>query len=320
MEIIDCVKQDLQKYEQLGGIIKYPFPIEDFALKVFGLDIQYEDFNNVFTSSTYDPQELFGCLFPDHRYFQGLDKTILINSNRKPFILAGKEINKAYWEDYSERQTIAHEIGHYSDLFVHNPNSNPEAYQLDLFEPTIFADAPTSIIVYPKNEEKNANKYAKILLMPEEKVQEFITKKGIVGTFDINSIIQEIKEYFGVTQFMIEIRLNELGIHFYNGVYIKKTNRFPYKKYSEENLLCLIDIIKKYGLQHPYYDADNFTKQYNLATGETRASAALYYAVYRILQGKYDEKYPSVFEKRIAELSDDSLDEFIIEDVEDENN
>ena len=52
MEIIDCVEQDLHKYEQLGGIIKYPFPIEDFALKVFGLDIQYEDFNNVFTSST----------------------------------------------------------------------------------------------------------------------------------------------------------------------------------------------------------------------------------------------------------------------------
>ena len=63
MDIYDCVEQDLQKYEKLGGTIRYPFPIEDFALKVFGLDIQYEDFNNVFTSSTYDPQELFGVFF-----------------------------------------------------------------------------------------------------------------------------------------------------------------------------------------------------------------------------------------------------------------
>ena len=27
MDIYDCVEQDLQKYEKLGGTIRYPFPI-----------------------------------------------------------------------------------------------------------------------------------------------------------------------------------------------------------------------------------------------------------------------------------------------------
>lgn len=245
----ECIECDLKVYFEKGGKLTFPFPIEDFAMKVFGLDIQYEDFSNVFNSVYYEPGELFGCLFPDKRYFQGMDKLILVNSERKPFVLAGKEINKDYWADYAERQTIAHEIGHYTDLYVHNLEKNPQKEQLDLFEPTAFADAATSIIVYPVGEEQFANVYARKLLMPEKEVQKFIHKRGLEGTFDLNSIITEAKNYFGVTQFMIEIRFNELGIHFNNGIYIKTKNRFPYVKYSEKSLLTLIDIIKKYSFR-----------------------------------------------------------------------
>jgi len=309
-----AVEIDLKHYSSKGGVIKYPFPIEDFALKTFGLDIQYEDFNNVFDSAEYEPQELFGCLFPDNRFFQGIDKVILINTKRKPFELAGKQIDQAYWADYAERQTIAHEIGHYSDQYRHNVD-----IQLDLFAPTVIADAASSVIVYPVGQETFANRYARELLMPAEIVSKFINKNGISGTFDLNTIIADLKKEFGVTQFMIEIRLNELGIHFYNGVYIKNRNRFPYVKYTEEDLLILIDVVKKYALTHPYYDADNFVKEYNLATGETRASAALYYAFNRILKGKYDNRFPSVFEKRIAELVDFDINKFISdEDIETE--
>jgi len=304
-----AVFRDCEIYVSKGGKIRFPFPIEDFATRTFGLDIQYEDFRNVFVSSDYDPEELFGCLFPDGRPFQGIDKLILINTNRKPFTLAGREINPAYWADYAERQTIAHEIGHYSDKYVNNRAQNPELNQLDLFLPTVIADDPGSIIVYPVGAETFANKYSRSLLMPEENVREFITKKGLTGSFDLNSVINEAKQVFGVTQFMIEIRLHELGVHFTNGVYIKTRNRFPYKEYSERSLLTLIDIVKQYGLEHPYYDADNFVKQYNLATGETRASAPLYYAFHRIIRGKYDSKFPSVFEKRVAELTDFNIDE-----------
>ena len=306
-----AVKYDLEIFLNKGGKVLYPFPIEDFALRVFGLDIQYEDFNNIFSIVGYDAGDLFGCLYPDNCNFQGMDKIILINSARKPFILSGKEIPKEYWIEHADRQTIAHEIGHYSDRFVHNCD-----IQLGLFNPLIIADAPTSVIVYPVGEETFANKYSRSLLMEEDVVRIFITSKGISGTFDINSIISEIRNHFGVTQYMVEIRLHELGIHFYNGIYIKKRNRFPYHDYSENSLLTLIDVVKDYDLIHPYYDADNFTKKYNLITGETRASAALYYAFFRILKGKYDKRFPSVFEKRVAELANFNFDKFEITGID----
>ena len=303
MDAQTAVKIDLEIFQKKGGKVTYPFPIEEFALRVFGLDIQYENFKEVFSIAGYDAGELFGCLYPDGCQFQGIEKVILVNSERKPFILNGIEIPKEYWFDHAERQTIAHEVGHYSDKYFHNRDMQP-----GLFGPSIIADDPTSIIVYPVGDETFANKYSRSLLMNEEEVRKFITKKGISGTFDINTIIFEIRKLFGITQYMAEIRLHELGIHFYNGIYIKRRNRFPYQDYTENSLLILIDIVKKYNLVHPYYDADNFTKEYNLLTGETRASAALYYAFLRILNGKYDKHFPSVFEKRIAELSDFNFD------------
>jgi hypothetical protein len=303
MDAQSAVKFDLETFKNKGGKIVYPFPIEEFALRVFGLDIQYENFNKIFSLAGYDAGDLFGCLYPDNCPFQGLDKIILINSERKPFVLYGKEIPKEYWIDHADRQTIAHEVGHYSDRYVHNRD-----IQLGLFDPLIIADAPTSIIVYPVGEETFANKYSRTLLMDENEVRKFITKKGISGTFDINTVISEIRELLGVTHYMVEIRLHELGIHFYNGIYIKRRNRFPYQDYIESSLLTLIDVAKEYDMVHPYYDADNFAKKYNLITGETRASAALYYAFSRILKGKYDKRFPSVFEKRVAELADFNLD------------
>jgi hypothetical protein len=98
--------------------------------------------------------------------------------------------------------------------------------------------------------------------MDENKVRKFVTKKGISGTFDINTVVFEMRELFGVTQYMVEIWLHELGIHFYNGIYIKKRNRFPYQEYTETSLLALIDVAKDYDMVHPYYDADNFAKKY----------------------------------------------------------
>jgi Zn-dependent peptidase ImmA (M78 family) len=297
MDAYTAVKKDMENFVAKGRTVKYPFPVEDFALRTFGLDIQYEDFNAVFTISGYDAGDLFGCLFPDKYFFHGFDNIILINSNRKPFILDGKEIPKKYWVEHADRQTIAHEIGHYSDKYVHNKDSQGELF------PSIFiADDPVSIIVYPVGAETFANKYSRELFMPDEEVREFINQKGLLGTFDLNAVIHDMRELFGVTQYMVEIRLHELGIHFYNGIYIKKRNRFPYKEYSEESLIALMDIVKKYDMTHPYYDADNFITEYNLKTSETRASGALYYAFVRIINGKYDKKFPRVFEKRVADF------------------
>lgn len=295
----EAVKADLEVYARKGGQIRFPFPIEDFALRTFGLDVQYEDFGKLFTSDRYDPGELFGCLFPKGRQFQGLDNLILVNSARKPFVLAGKEVPRAYYQEYADRQTIAHEVAHYSDSHVHHVES-----QRELFEPKIHADAATSIIVYPAKEESFANQYARILLMPEDKVVELIHKNNLSGTIDLRAAIDLLVKEFEVTQYMIEIRLKELGVHFLNGIYIKHRNRYPYQKYSNEDLLTLIDVAKKYSRQHGYYDADSYVKQYNIITHQTRASGALYMALWRIMKGGYDKRFPEVFEKRVVELAD----------------
>jgi hypothetical protein len=295
----EAVRVDLESYAKKGGQIRYPLPIEDFALRTFGLDIQYEDFANVFKSEQFDPGELFGCLFPKGRPFQGIDNLILVNSARKPFILSGKEVPPAYYQEYADRQTIAHEVAHYSDTQVHHVES-----QRELFDPKIHADAATSIIVYPPKEESFANQYARILLMPSEKVIQLIHSNNFSGTIDLRAAINLFTKEFEVTQYMIEIRLKELGVHFLNGIYINHRNRYPYLRYSAADLLTLIDVAKTYSRQHGYYDADSYVKQYNILTGQTRASGALYMALWRIMKGGYDDRFPDVFEKRVVELAE----------------
>jgi len=295
---LQAVTLDLEKYQAIEGRITFPFPVEDFAMRVFGLDIQYEDFVQVFHSEEYDPQELFGCLFPDGRYFGGFDKVILINTNRAPLKLGDTIIHERFYIKNAERQTIAHEIGHYSYRY-----EQEEGEQLRMFEDNVIADSGTSIIVYPKGEEVFANKYSRLLLMPEEELRSFIAGRGLHGTIDLRESAQAFIDHFGVTQFMVEIRLNELGIRFLNGVYIRKPNRFKNQSYSAQNLLALIDLAYKYDLQPNYYDMDNMVGLYNKATGEVRASGPLYMAFWRIMRGNYDDKYPEVFERRIVTLT-----------------
>ena len=42
-EIISIIEKDLKAYVNKGGVIKYPFPVSDFAFRNFGLDIQYDE-------------------------------------------------------------------------------------------------------------------------------------------------------------------------------------------------------------------------------------------------------------------------------------
>ena len=294
----DAAKRDVSSFEAAGGRVSYPFPIEEFALLTFGLDIQYEDFDLVFESSHYDPRELFGCLFPDGRHFNGMDRVILVNTNRTPFYLGDSEVPSRFYEDFAERQTIAHEVGHYSDLYTHNRDP-----QSRLFPEFVRADAPSSILVYPPKYETYANQYARHLLMPADQVIELIVRKNLPATIDLRTSIHIFAEHFGVTQFMVEIRLHELQIHFLNGIYIKKANRFRGKRYTSGDLLVLLDIAKSFDLEPNYYDADNMVRTYNMLTKQTRASGPLYMTFWRVMRGDYDERFPEVFEKRVAELT-----------------
>jgi len=183
-----------------------------------------------------------------------------------------------------------------TDKYVHN-----KTIQETLF-PEIFIDDPTSIIVYPRESEVFANKYARNLLVPEQELKDLINKNNFHGTIDLRENITLFTKYFGVTQFLIEIRLNELGVHFNNGVYIKKLNKTKGNDYSEQELLALLEIGKSYDFQISYYDADSMVGLFNKITGGTRASGPIYMAYKRLMDGEYDSKFPSVFEKRIKVL------------------
>jgi hypothetical protein len=293
----NAVKADLERYCQLGGRMTYPFPVVDFAMRVFGLDVQYEDFCQVFSSGEYDLRELYGCLFPDGHFFCGMDKIILINTNRAPFRLGDTIIPEEFYIENAERQTIAHETGHYCGHYRYEKDE-----QMEMFKDRVVADAPVSILVYPPGEEVFANKYSRYLLMPETEVRRLIAERELHGTIDLRNQGRLFTEKFGVTQFMVEIRLNELQIYFVNGVYIRKANRFHGKPYSATDLLSLMDLARDYDMQPGYYDFDSIVSLYNEITGETRASAPLYFAFWRLMQGLYDDRFPEVFEKRVAEL------------------
>lgn len=292
-DIEEVIIRNLEKYVSLGGIIKYPFPVEDFALRTFGLDVQYEDFDVVFESNSYNPNEIFGCLFPDGYYFQGVDKVILINTNRAPFYLGNQLIPEMYYKDNAERQTIAHEIGHYSN------NYSEKGVQFRLFEKKVKGDTASSIIIYPRNEEIYANRYARLLLMPEKELRLLMAKRNMLGTIDLIRDAPTLTEYFGVTQFMVEIRLNELEIPFVNGVYIKRTSRFKGKSYTEQDILALIDIVEKWGREPTYYDFETIATTYSRVRNQSRASGPLYMMYWRLMRGDYDSKYPEVFERRV---------------------
>lgn len=138
--------------------------------------------------------------------------------------------------------------------------------------------------------------------MPKEEV--FKLKSEIQGTIDMLNDSIYFREKFGVTQFMLEVRLTELKIQFINGYYINKVRRTKGKKYEEEDLLELIKLSKKYDMRPNYGDAAQIANIYNKHTNQDRDGASLYMTIWRINQGKYDKFYESVTESRLRALSE----------------
>ena len=282
--IINILNKNLKKYIEKGGEISYPFPVENFALKVFGLDTQYIDFEEEMIISDFDPKMIYGALYTDERYFKKQNKVILINTNTNDFYIGDFLVPKEYYKEQSERQTIAHEIGHYAE-YDYKKN-----IELNLFNETIYDDAPKVFI----NPEVWANIYARNLLMPEEEVFKF--KSEIHGTIDMLNDSILFKNKFGVTQFMLEVRLAELKIQFINGYYINKARRSKGERYKENDLLTLIKLAKEYDMKPNYGDAEKLAYLYNKKTNQDRDGGSLYMTVWRINQGKYDAIYESVAE------------------------
>ena len=139
-------------------------------------------------------------------------------------------------------------------------------------------------------------------------MEKFLKENYIKGTIDLLKHDGElIRKYFGVTEFMLEVRLKELKIPFINGYYIPDQLKSSYKKYSEENLLKLmqISIGNGFGLNPDYGDSEQIAYLYNKITGENRDSGSLYMTIWRIANGKYDNYFESVCEKRIEFLNNE---------------
>lgn len=285
--IDEVLNKDLEKYRSIVGNHSYPFPVEDFALKVFGLDVQYVDFEEEFKSNITETNEIFGAIYPDKHYFYGQDKVILVNTNRKDFYIGDLKIPKELYLDNSERQTIAHEIGHYSEI-----KTAPT-----LFSGRRYDDAP-SILLDDSKHEVFANIYARKLIMPEQEVKNLKAHREITGPINLLNEGIYFKEYFGVTEFMLEVRLKELNISFINGFYIKRNQKSKGDKYTEDDLLTLLNLALEYDLSPHYGDCEKIVMMYNKLRNQDRDSGSIYMVINRLNNGVYD-KIESVAELRI---------------------
>lgn len=282
--LIEILNEDLKDYKNKGGKISYPFDASKFALINFDLDVQYD-----------------AIPFRDDNKKAGLirieKKTIIINPNREDFKIGEFIVPKELYIKESENQTIAHKIGHYSKYKYDCKNTNT------LFHDN-YMDSYSNIIL---NSEKFANKYARNLLIPKNELHKFLKENEIGETIDLLRQDGElIREYFGITEFMLEIRLKELKIPFINGYYISEHLEKNYKKYSEENLLKLMEISigNGFGLNPDYGDSEKIADLYNKTTNENRDSGSLYMTIWRIANGKYD-CFERICERRIEFLNNE---------------
>ena len=248
--IIEIVNKNLKDYKDKGGKISYPFDASKFALINFGLDVQYDALS-------------FGGDNGKAGLIKIKEKVIIINPDREDFKIGEFVVPKKLYIKESENQTIAHEIGHYAQY-----EENRKNYGNTLFgEENYYRDSYSKILL---NGEKFANKYARNLLIPKNELEKFLKENDIKGTIDLLKHDGElIRKYFGVTEFMLEVRLKELKIPFINGYYIPDQLKSSYKKYSEENLLKLmqISIGNGFGLNPDYGDSEQIAYLYNKIHG-----------------------------------------------------
>ncbi|WP_157154555.1 nucleotidyltransferase domain-containing protein [Brachyspira murdochii] len=280
-EINNIIEKDLKNYISKGGIIKYPFPIIDFALRNFGLDIKYDE-----------------KLFSKYKNKAGMiniKKSIInINPKREDFKIGDFIVPKELYIVESENQIIAHEVGHYAKYI--------NIDKRELFDKAYYIDEYSNIML---NNEVFANKYARNLLVPKNELNKFLRENEIIGTIDILRESSLIRKYFGITEFMLEVRLKELKIPFVNGYYIpdqlKKNNLI----YSRENLLKLMEISigNGFGLTPDYGDAEKIVYLYNKVTGENRDSGPIYMTLWRIANGKYDH-FSEICERRLRFINE----------------
>lgn len=204
-----------KRFKELEQVLKAPVtppvPIDILAEKVLGLDFLWEEIEEM-------PGEvIWGGLIPSRRL-------IVLNEKRRKLFEEKPGL---------ERSTKGHEMGHW-DLFI-DKTSNGQSYQTDLFSQgaqeqiLLRSSASGSVNVfkllqsnpegmevlskisrrsdYP-HEARAVNRYAAVISMPKELIQEEVLK--IDRTQWKN--LYPLAEKFGVTISALKVRLEQLNL------------------------------------------------------------------------------------------------------------
>lgn len=175
-KIATAILGEIKKCNKGGNI--YPVPVVDIANKMGFVVKLVEKLPNHDSGAIIIDPELAESI--------GSDKCILINNNIK----CGKR-----------RFVLAHELGHY-------------LFDFDGASKVRFKHAFVRSYNIANNDlesEKNANKFANELLMPEKTFRE--EYEALPENLDLSSRIVKLSEKFGTTTKSIEYRITELKLH-----------------------------------------------------------------------------------------------------------
>lgn len=191
--IEDQVIKDLISYQRaIRGSLTHPVFPDEVIEKVWGVTVDYLD-----EVLSKDGEQVLACFDP------GAKKVYLNNSIR------GTEGMVSF--------TLAHEAGHIS---LHNFLS--KLYNRGTFcVGSFFEKTETKML------ERQADKYASLLLMPQEVIFSQLRQCGydFRGSFDLALHGRFLKDFFGVSFEAMERRLSDLGITTVGGFYKNKTKK-----------------------------------------------------------------------------------------------
>lgn len=198
------VREDLRKYQKiLGRSLTFPLFPEEIIPELWGVEVEF--CNEVVSS---DGEQVLACFLPGEQKVC-VSLSFSGNAGRTSF-------------------TLAHEMGHVS---LHKFLSEVGE------ERTLCRGALSE---HDKNEmlEKQADKYASMLLMPKEILLAQLDEMGYIATksFDITPYSRPLKEFFGVSSAALEIRLAAVGVVAAGGFYGVKPKKVAESYYEEREI------------------------------------------------------------------------------------
>lgn len=198
------VNEDLRKYmKAIGRPLTFPVFPEEMITKLWNVEVEFVE---KVTSS--DGEVVLACFSP-------AEKKVYINVS-----LPGNDGRTSF--------TLAHEMGHVS---LHN-------YLSKIGENRTLCRGALTSEEEAKMLERQADKYASMLLMPHETIMGQLSEKGYVGTqkLDLSVHAETLMKYFGVSHQALEMRLKDLGVVVTGGLYNMSPKKVSDRFFEDKEL------------------------------------------------------------------------------------